>query len=248
MPNTYKRFIIPTKTSTGSGGRCLCELLQNGALRITLALKGLERQPLNLWIFDGEKAVIYPKTLYPRSTGILELRGAMPSCGLESISGIALTNADMLEQASGFTGKAVDWRSLLQNGSMSKESPITDEEFKQRVKGLVEELDKSLQNDTEPHDETVAPQQAGQPSANDDWQRITPKEVAENKRLWKYAKNPFVTAEFNKYGHLLYREDAKFCFLAVPCIKNERFAGAAQGFRSFEQHDGNDYAVLKCEK
>ena len=94
-------------------------------------------------------------------------------------------------------------------------------------------------------------EQAETPEVAEDiegWQRITPKEVAGSKRLWKYAKNPFVTAEFNKFKHLLYREDEKFCFLAVPCMQNERFAGAAQGFRMFERHGGNDYAILKCEK
>ncbi len=245
MPNKYKRFIIPVKTSTGGGGRCLCELLPNGSLRVTLALKGLERRPLNLWIFDGEKAVVYPKTLYPQNTGVLELRGIMPSCGLENVCGIALTDESMASCAEGFTGKPTDWRALLQKGSMAKEEPITDEEFKDRVKGLVKELDNSLHGGEETAEQAETPEVA---EDIDGWQRITPKEVAGSKRLWKYAKNPFVTAEFNKFKHLLYREDEKFCFLAVPCMQNERFAGAAQGFRMFERHGGNDYAILKCEK
>ena len=174
MPNTYKRFIIPIKTANG-GGRCLCELLPNGSLRVTLVLKGLKRQPLDLWVFDGEKAVVYPKTLYPQSTGVLELRGVMPSCGLEKVCGAALTSEDMHEAASGFTGGAVDWQALLQKGSMAEEAPITDEEFKDRVKGLVKELDDSIRG---------GEGTAKSPQVGDGWRRITPKEVAGSKILW----------------------------------------------------------------
>ena len=237
MPNTYKykRFVIPVSAANGKG-RCLCELLPGGCLRVTLTLRGLEKKPLNLWIFDTEKAVVYPKTLYPVNSGVLELRGSMPCCGLETVYGIALTDENMQKQAEGFTGKAIDWQTLLQTGSMADDDPADTEEFKNKVKGLVQELDTSLHDSKENADN------------NDKWQQITPKEIAANKKIWKYAKNPFVISEFNKYGHLLYREDAKFCFLAVPCAQNERFAGAAQGFRIFEQYDENDYAVMKCEK
>ena len=244
MASTYRRFVIPIKTAVSGGGRCLCELLPNGCMRVTLAVKGLPRRALNLWIFDDAKAVVYPKTLYPNNAGTLELRGNMPSCGLEKVCGAALTDEAMQQQAAGFTGNAVDWQAMLQRGSMAaeekdkekdkKEEPqINAEEVKHRVKGLVKELDESLH---------------GEEQKSGEWRKITPKDVAENKRLWKYAKNPFLTAEFNKFGHLLYCEDEKFCRLGVPCLPEERFAGAAQGFRIFDVIDGNNYAVLKCEK
>ena len=227
----YKRFIIPL--SGDMRGRCLCEFLQNGNLRVTLSLKCPDKRPLNLWIFGGEKAAMYPKTLYPAASGMLELRGIMPSCGLSDIAGIAFTDENMTERASGFTGGAVDWQALLQKGSMAAQEPISDEEFKTKVKDLVKELDENIRE---------------KPEETSDWKKITPKDIAADKRLWKYAKNPFVTAEYGKYGHLLYREDAKFCFLAVPCTQSEYFAGAAQGFRTFERHRNGDYAVYKCEK
>ena len=238
MPNTYRRFILPMNTSSGAGGRCLAEILPNGSLRITLCIKGLTRKPLNLWIFDDTSAVSCPKTIFADRNGTLETRLCIQDSGLKKVCCVALTDSDMQAAAVGYTNQKTDWQSILRQGGKIEEAKteaeeeISEEEFKSKVKELVSELDESLAGD----------KQKGE------WQKISIKELAQMQKFQKYARNPFVTAEFNKYQHLICTEDEKFISLGIPCAPNERFAGAAQGFRLFKQIDGIDYVILKCEK
>ncbi|MBQ6554769.1 MAG: hypothetical protein IJL89_06020, partial [Firmicutes bacterium] len=102
----YKRFLIPLK-----GGRCLVEKLQNGGARISLAMRGLARRPLDLWLFDDNNAYFFPKKLYPDKAGNVFLRQDVRDMSLDTVTCACLLDEELQPVAEG--GKKTDWRSIM---------------------------------------------------------------------------------------------------------------------------------------
>lgn len=235
----YKRFLIPLK-----GGRLLAERFGDGTIRLGLVLKQAARKPLDLWLFDDEKAWHCPKTLYGDRSGSINLRMVVRDTGLDAVRCACLTDSDRQAEAVGYCGGPLDWQSILQNsGKKPEEAPpeISAESFKEQVREMVEQLDSQLNGPV------CLPQTAGLPDGLD-WKKIDMDRLAGDKRLRRYARNPFVTEECKKYEHLLLAENDNFCFLGVPCAPEERCLGRSQGFRIFADCGGTNYCVLKCEK
>ena len=252
----YKRFLIPLK-----GGRCLVEKLQNGGARVSLAMRGLARRPLDLWLFDETNAYRFPQKLYPDKSGNMLYRQDVRDMGLETVTYACLLDEELQPVAEG--GKNTDWRSIMLNaGSVQTKTQTETEEtaeencpetaetaaaedaereIKNEVKKLVSELDEQLR--PQPQKPCTKPPLP----CELDWQDIDLKQLAANKRLWKYARNPFVTSHCRDKG-LLLAENDKFYFLGVPCDKADRFSGCSQGFRIFTDKDGKGFCILKCEK
>ena len=227
----YKRFFIPLK-----GGKLLAERLQDNTVRLTLIIRYTGKKPLDLWLFDSEKAYRYPKTLYADRNGNIVLRQILKDTGLSEIRCACLLDDERQTAAEGFSGEKLDWQNIMLKGSMPE---VTTEEFKDCVRDIVEELDEELSPEQ--------PKASGLPEGCD-WQQIDLNRLAGDKRLWRYARNPFVSEEYRKYEHLLLGENDKFCFLAVPCSPEERYLGRSQGFRMYSASDGQNYCILKCEK
>lgn len=239
----YKRFVIPFGSANG-GGKCLAEIMDK-TVRITLAVRQKQRKPLDMWLFDDTNAYLYPKPLYADRNGNISLRQAIKDSGLSKVRCVCLLDNEREPQFVGFCGEKLDWRGILLNSAKPTEAAesnaenVSGEEFKQQVREMVEELDDKLKE---------MPVLSADIPDGMDWRDITLKQVAENKRLWKYARNPFVASHCGGEKPLIMAENEKFYFLGVPCDKKDRFVGCSQGFRIFTDRGGGDYCILKCEK
>ena len=171
-------------------------------------------------------------------------------------------------------GKKTDWRSIMLNIGKTAEnvsdtakdgengipeaekpentvtetaenaSPSQNEDIKEDIKEEVKEEVKKLVSQL---DEQLKPRQKAPLPNGLDWCETDLKQLAANKRLWKYARNPFVISHCREKG-LLLAENEKFYYLGVPCEYSDRLNGCSQGFRIFGDKDGRSYCILKCEK
>ncbi len=235
----YKRFPIPIKN-----GRLLAERLQDNTIRLTMFIKQPVKKPLDLWLFDKERAYRYPNTLYADKSGNLSLRRVLRDTGLEEVCCVCLIDSERQPEIVGYSGEKIDWQGILLKGGTEQKAEQQEEKaetFKDRVRDMVEQFDEQLSPVSGSIKADMLPEDL-------DWKKTDLYGLAQDKRLWRYARNPFVSEKCKKHEHLLIAENDKFCFLGVPCRPEEKYIGRSQGFRISAERSGVYYCVLKREK